>query len=388
MATEVRRVHYPSYVSYAWYGILGLLVLLGLYSFYREYFEGHYLTGLTDVTPWGLYIAGFVFFVGTSAGATVVGLMIHAFGREDYRPLGTRAILVGLLSLAAAVTFIMVHVGSIPKAMLVPWVWRNPTAMFTYTSFSYYVFGLILLAELYYAIKMTRGAVSSRDRTVAKWLAIIAVPWALAVLHAFTGSLFAVIKAREFWNSPLLPPHFALVALVSGTAVVLLVAVVTSWLNKRELVSEGALSHLGALLAFFIAVTGFLDFFDLLVFTYSDKVTGGEARHFLTTTHLPLSALQVVGYVAAFVILLFPKGRTTPWITVAAALALVAVAAYRYNLTTVGVEIQLFSFQEHVHYFPTWTEVSLSAGIVALVLLAYSILTKILPMEDPAGATE
>lgn len=386
MAAEVRRIQYPFYALYVWYAVLGLLVLLGLYSFYREYFEGHYITGLTNVTPWGLYIAGFVFFVGTSAGATVIGLMIHAFGREDYRPLGTRAILVGLLSLAAAVTFIMVHVGSIPKAMLVPWIWRNPTAMFTYTSLSYYVFGLILLAELYYAVRLRQGSATSRDRAVAKWLAIIAVPWALAVLHAFTGSLFAVVKAREFWNSPLLPPHFAIVALVSGTSLMILVAAVTAWLNGRELVGKAALAHMGALLAFFIAVTGFLDFFDLLVFTYSDVVTGGETRHFLTTTHLPFSVVQVVGYGAAFVILLFPKGRTMPWVAVAAVAALIAAAAYRYNLTTVGMEIQLFPFQEHVHYFPTWTEVSLSLGIVALMLLAYSVLVRVLPMEEPVGS--
>ncbi|MBM2827158.1 MAG: hypothetical protein HW403_1222, partial [Dehalococcoidia bacterium] len=168
----------------------------------------------------------------------------------------------------------------------------------------------------------------------------------------------------------------------TGTAAVLLVTIVTSWLTKRELVSKGTLAHLGALLAFFIAITGFLDFFDLLIYTYSDEVTAGEARHFLAETHLPFSVIQVAGYVVAFVILLFPKGRTTPWLTVASFLALLAVAAYRYNLITVGVEIQLFSFQEHMHYFPTWTEVSLSVGIVALMLLAYSILTKVLPMEE------
>ncbi|MBM2826296.1 MAG: molybdopterin oxidoreductase, partial [Dehalococcoidia bacterium] len=179
MATDARRVYYPSYVSYAWYGILGVLVLLGLYSFYLEYFKGHYLTGLTDVTPWGLYIAGFVFFFGASAGATVIGLMIYAFGREDYRPLGTRALFVSLLSLATSVLFIMVHLGSIPRALLIPWVWNNPTSMFFYTSVTYYIFGLLLLAQLYYAIKVNRAKVSTRESWIQKWLAISTFVFAL-----------------------------------------------------------------------------------------------------------------------------------------------------------------------------------------------------------------
>jgi molybdopterin-containing oxidoreductase family membrane subunit len=371
---------------FTWIGILAILVVAGLYSFYRQTFEGHYLTGLTDATPWGLYIAGFVFFVGTSAGATIVGLLIHAFGRQEYAPLGTRAILVGLLSLAAAVLFIVVHVGSIPRTLLLPWVWRSSTSMFTYTSITYYVFGLMLLAELYLAVRITRGLANARDRWIAKWLAIAAVPFALMVLHAPHGALFAVLIAREFWNNPLLPPHFAAVALVSGTALVLLVAIITSGLQGRAIVTRPTLAHMGMLLAFFIAITGFFDFFDLVVFAYSDRLEGGEARHFLTTTHLPLSILQVFGYLFAFVVLLFRWGRTTPWLAAASVAALLAVAAYRYNLVTVGISIPLYPFVQHVHYRPTLSEGLVAAGIVAGMLLAYAVATKLLPMEERASS--
>lgn len=370
----------------AWIGVLSLLVLLGFIGFVRQTVDGHHVTGLNDAMPWGIYITGFVFFVGTSAGATIIGLMVHGFGREDYSPLATRALLIGLLSLAGAVTFVMVDVGSIPRMLRLPWLWRNPTSMFMYTSLTYYVFGALLMAELYYAVKLTRGLASPIDKTVAKWLAIAAVPFALMVLHAPHGGLFAVVKARDFWATPLLPPHFAIAALLTGTALMLVIAVLTSVLGGRELVSKNTVFHLGALLAFFITVAAFMDFFDFIVFTYSDEPAGNAAWEYLTTDHLAFSMLHVGGYVVALALLLFNRGRSIPLLTAAAVIAIIAVAAYRFNMTTAGLAPPLLPFLEDPSYTPTWTELSVTVGIVALVALAYSVLCKIIPLEESSNS--
>lgn len=362
--------------------LLVVLVLLGIYAFIRQTVDGHALTGLTNLAPWGLYIAGFVFFVGASAGATIIGLMVHAFKREDYAPLATRALLVGLLSLAVAVTFIMVDVGKINRAVMMPWIHRNFTSMFNWTAITYYLFGIILLAELYFTVKLNRGTATQKDKAKAKWLAIAAVPFALAVLHAPHGALFAVIKAREFWNNPLLPPHFAVVALVSGTALMILVAVLTAKLRGRDLVSKKTLDHMGWLLFFFIATAGLMDFFDFLVFTYSDMAEGNAATHFLSGPHLPLSILHVGGYIVAFFLLISKKGRQIPRLTWAAALTLIAVAAYRFNLVVVGLGVPLLPFFRHDHYAPTVIEYLIAIGVISGGLLAYLLLVKALPMEE------
>src|SRR3972149_726626 len=75
--------------------LLAAVVGLGVYAYFKVATVGHVLTGLTDASPWGLYIIGFVFFVGASAGSTVIGLMIHAFGRKGYERLGARGDLRG-----------------------------------------------------------------------------------------------------------------------------------------------------------------------------------------------------------------------------------------------------------------------------------------------------
>ncbi len=369
----------------AWFGVLAAIILLGFVNFIRQTVDGHHLTGLTNDNPWGLYISGFAFFIGTSAGATIIGGLIHAFGRKDYEPLATRALIVGLLCLMAAVLFIMVDVTSLPRMVRLPILWRNETSMFTYTSASYYVFGLLLVAEIYLAVKTTLGKASDSEKAWAKGLAIAAVPFALIVVHAVTGSLFAVVKAREFWNSPLLPPHFAVAALLSGLATMTLVAALGSTLSGRQIVSRETLSHMGILVGIFIAVAAFMDLFDFIVFSYSDTITGNMAWEFLRGSNLPVSVVHVGGYIVALSILLSKRGRETPWLTVAAAVAIIAVAAYRYNLTIVGQAPPLMPFLEDPTYAPTWVEGSIAAGIVAFVVLGYSVLTRVLPMEETAG---
>jgi Ni/Fe-hydrogenase subunit HybB-like protein len=329
-----------------------------------------------------------VFFVGISAGVTIIGLLIHAFGRKDYAPLATRALLVGLLSLSAAVLFIAVDVGHIDRMVRLPFVWRNETSMFTYTSATYYLFGLLLLVELYFALKMTRGTASDSEKTLTKWLAIAIVPFALVIVEAPHGGLFAVVKAREFWNSPLLPPHFVAAALLSATAVLVLIGAASSVVTKRSLVGKATLSHMGILLAFFIALSAFFDLFDFIVFSYSDTITGNTAWEFLSGSNLVVSVVHVGGYMLALSILLVKRGRETPWLTVAAAVALIAVAAYRYNLTIVGQAPPLLPFLEDPSYAPTFVEISITTGIVAFALLGYSVLTRVLPMEEPDGALD
>jgi len=378
----MKRVAY-----YVWIVILGLLVLMGLYNFYVQSVEGFHVTNLREWVPWGLYIASYVFFIGASAGATIVGLMIHAFGRQDYKPIGTQAILIGLLCLMAAILFLMADLSNLPALLRRPWrILANPTSLFRYLVLVYLLFGLIQLAELYYATKITRGVATDRHHKMAKWLAIIAVPFALWAVHALTGTAFSVVKAREYWNTPLLPPHFAIAALVTGTAIIILVTIVSSKATGKKIVSEETLAHMGKLLAFFLAVTLFFDFFDILVLNYGETPEGVGVWSLLTSRYAPLFVLNVGGLVVALLILLFKGGRTVPGLLVASVLTIAAVAAYRYNLTVVGLLVPLspeaFRLYRGLSYSPTIVELSIAAGIVALVMFLYTVLTKVVPLEE------
>jgi Ni/Fe-hydrogenase subunit HybB-like protein len=376
---------------YVFITLMFIIAVWGGYNWVRIMFiDGVGITGSSDFVPWGVYIIGFVFFVGASAGASMIGLLIHGFGREDYKPLGTRAILVGFLSLMAAVLFLMSDVGNPFRAMLLPAVLRNTTSMLVYTSMTYAGFAALMLGELYYAVQITRrgGVGSHMQEKMAKVLAILALLFALMVVHAPHGALFAFITAREMWNTPLLPPHFVVVAIASGTSIMILVAIITSKIDKRELVSMSTLIHMGKLLALFLIITLFLDFFDFLVMNYSGKPAGKEIWHLLTGRFAPLFIINTAGMFVAMLILIFKWGRTIKGLFIASALTVIAIVAYRIDLVVVAQTPPLFPGIGEVYYIPTAPEMAVVAGIIALAIFLYTVLTKVLPMEETVPEPE
>jgi molybdopterin-containing oxidoreductase family membrane subunit len=366
---------------YVYLGVLLLIILLAGVNWFHMILVGAGVTDSSDFVPWGIFIVGFVFFVGASAGATIIGLMIYAFDRTDYKALGIRAIIFGLLSLVAAVLNLLGDVGVPWRTLLIPWVLRNMTSMLIYTTSTYMLFFMLLSAELYFALRIVLGSKEEFDKTMAKWLAIVAVPFALVVLHAPHGALFAVVKAREYWHSALLPAHFAVSAMVTGTALMILITIVTSTVDKRQLVKTDTLVHMGKLLAFFITVNIFFDFFDIFVLKYSEEIEGIEAWELLTSRFMPMFLWNFVGLFGGLFVLLSKKGKTIKGLSVASCLTVTGIIAYRYYLIVVAQIVPLQPGLPEVYYYPTFTEWSISAGIVALILFLYAVLTKLLPME-------
>ena len=367
---------------YVFIAILLAVIGLGSFNWLRFLTHGPGLTGSSDVVPWGIYITGLAYFIGLSAGATMVGFLIHAFGREDYKPMGTRAILLALLCIFGATQFVLVDLGVPFRGLKVPLILHNPTSIFLLSSTSYYLFMAILSGELYYTVKITRGKAKERDEKIAKWLGIIAVPYALWIVHAFTGSIFGVIKAREMWNTPILPVHFVVSALASGFALVILIAIITSKIEKRELLSRETYNHMGKLLAFFVIATLFLDFFDYFILRYSAKGEAIETWHILTGRYALVFAINIGGLIAAFLILLSKKGRTVNGLLIATSIIQLAIIAYRINLVSVGQLTPLFPGMGELYYHPTFPEISVALGLIALIILLYMVLSKVIPMEE------
>jgi Ni/Fe-hydrogenase subunit HybB-like protein len=362
--------------------ILLIIAVLGLGGAITAVAEGHHHSNMSDMVPWGVFISGLAFFIGLSAGATMVGLLIHGFGREDYHPIGTRAILIGLVSIFAAMGCVMMDVGNPFRAMKIPFLLRNETSMFFISSTSYMGFMAILLAELISTIQVTRGKANIKGKRIAKILGIIAVPYALIVVHSFTGTIFGVVKAREFWNTPLLPVHFVTSALASGFALVILVTIITSWVNRKDLVSRETYNHMGIMLCFFLIATVFLDTFDYIILSYSGTEEGLETWHLLTGRYLPTFLINIVGLYTAVAIVSFKKYRNPKGLLYASSITIIAIAAYRINLISIGQLVPLYPELGEIEYVPNIHEIAPFIGLVAILMFLYAVLTKVLPMED------
>ena len=155
-----------------------------------------------------------------------------------------------------------------------------------------------------------------------RWLAVVGAPLA-AMAAVYTGYLFAQAKARDLWQSPLLPPHLLVQAFLAGSAALLPLAL---WLD------EDAVEPLAWMLGIAAAV-------HLLVVL-------GEVTLTHPTAHAHLAVRELVrGRLARFFwagVVLVAVAVATPWIgVVAVPFALAGLAAYEHAHVQAGQAVPL-----------------------------------------------
>lgn len=175
-------------------------------------------------------------------------------------------------------------------------------------------FGVVLALQL---LASLIGA-----RTVQVMLLAFGVPAAL-MTAVYTAFLFAQARARDLWQNPLLPPHFAVQAVVAGAAVTLALA---AWLQP------GATAVAAVVLA--AAVTVHL----LLVL--------GELTLAHPTAHARMAAHTLVAGRHARLfrvgVVLTAMGLIAPWLGVATApLVLAGLLAHEHAYIQAGQSVPL-----------------------------------------------
>jgi Fe-S-cluster-containing dehydrogenase component/formate-dependent nitrite reductase membrane component NrfD len=154
-------------------------------------------------------------------------------------------------------------------------------------------------------------------------LAGIGIPLALASA-VYTAYLFAQAKARDLWQSPLLPAHLAIGAVLAGSAAMLPVLV---WLSPGRAVTAAEIT---------LAVAAAIHVL----------VVVGETTLPHVTAHAHLATEQMVrGRFARFFwpgLLLVAASAAAPWIGVAAApLALAGLLAHEHAYVQAGQSVPL-----------------------------------------------
>ncbi len=353
--------------------IIGLIV--GLIGMINQISTGHVVTGISQQVPWGVYIAAFTFFMGISIGVTFIGFLIHSFNVESLKPFEFKAVIVSLSALVGALLFLLMDVGNPIKMLGVPLLLRNTTSVFFYSSLSYYAFGILLLMQLMALIKIQKGTANEKIIKRLKWLSIISLPFALGIVLVPDGALFSFVKAREFWNRPLLLPHFANAALASGVAVIVAITAINHYIKNERIVKESTLKFFRFALLFLVAGVLFLDVFDILVLKYSEKLAGIEAWNLLTGKHLFFFVLNLGGLFIALLVLINKIGAKLSGLFISSILVIFAISAYRYNLIIVGQEVPLMNGLSAGEYSVTITEVAVASGITSCCLIVYQLLS-------------
>ena len=160
--------------------------------------------------PWDWRVSAYTWTKGLAAGIYLAGLMLGAWGLWPVvTPFlaGVFLALTGLLlisDLEHPLRFVLIFLRPQWKS----WLVRGAVIVSLY--------GLLLAAQLLLGLAGQAGA--------TRVLAVAGVP--LAVLTAvYTAYLFAQARARDLWQSALLPPHMLVQALVLGMAVYVIAGV-------------------------------------------------------------------------------------------------------------------------------------------------------------------
>src|SRR5699024_10920847 len=77
--------------------ILIVLCAIRGYFIIERLVVGLTTTNLSSFTPWGAWIAFYIFFVGLSAGSFLLSTMIFVFGMEQYQRVGKMALFTAII---------------------------------------------------------------------------------------------------------------------------------------------------------------------------------------------------------------------------------------------------------------------------------------------------
>ncbi len=343
-------------------------------------------TNLSDAFPWGVWI-GFDILcgVGLAAGAFTIMATVHIFNLHRFQPIVRPTVLTGFLGYVFVSLALLYDLGQPWRIWHAIVFWNPHSVMFEvawcvmlYTTVLSLEFAPIVFERLRieWALKLLHS--------VSTPLVILGV--LLSTLHQSSlGTLFLIVpeKMHPLWYTPWLPVQFYVSAIGAGLGMVILESHLSGRAFGRELEVE-LLEPLGRAMVVMLGLFGILRLQSLfhggalpLVFapTY-------ESRMFLAEFGL--------GVVLPIALLVWPRIRTSgPGLVTGACFAVLGFIMHRLNVSVTALERSSGS-----HYTPSWMELAISVGLVAMGFAAFALAVRYLPIfperahRAPAGAVE
>jgi molybdopterin-containing oxidoreductase family membrane subunit len=402
----------PSFVlpvaAVLWVAALGL----GLVGVYWRLTSGHEQAGYGSYIPWGLWVAGYVYFIGLSAGAFLISALVYVAGVKQLERIGKLALFTALITLFMALVTIWLDLGHMERNWEV-FVYPNPTSMMAWMIWMYTAYFIVILAENWFALRSDlakmapepgiRGTVgrlltfgktdasdeaADRDRRTLRVLGTIGVPLAIA-FHGGVGALFGVIAARPFWNSSIFPIAFIIGALASGGA---LITFVTAFFgpNRGKQEHTDLVYFLGRMVLALLAVYLLLEWAEFSIGLYGQVPSESEPyRQILTGPYWYVFwFVHILAGAAIPIALLAGRPRSTSLVGIAAGLIAVTFIAVRLNIVIPGLVVPELEGLDTAyvdnrlafHYVPTLMEWLVLLFITTAGIGALFAGTKLLPL--------
>jgi Ni/Fe-hydrogenase subunit HybB-like protein len=363
-----------------WRVLFGLLMLAGAYATYVRFTGGlGASTYLSDEFPWGLWV-GFDVLCGVmlAAGGFTLTSTVHIFNLERFRPIVRPAVLTAFLGYSLVVVALLFDLGR-PYRIWHPLVMWNPRSVMFEVAWCVTLYTTVLALE-FAPVVFERLRLEQWQRI----LHLISLPLVIAgvilsTLHQSSlGSLYLIVpnKLHALWYSPLLPVFFFLSAIAVGLAMTIVESSLSARHFGRQL-EMPLLKHLGRVLVVVLSVYAVLRVQDLWHRGVFQLAWNGsqEIRFFLLEIAL--------GLVLPVTLLLIPRVRASAdGLYLAAVLTVMGFVTNRLNVSITGMEASA-----GVQYLPKWTELAVTAAIVAAGVFLFGLAVRYLPIFEPEEAS-
>jgi len=365
-----------------WLLALVLVVAFGASQYAHQLTTGLRVTGMSDEISWGFYIANFAFLVGIAASAVLLVVPTYIFHRQDTKDVVLLGEAVAVSAVIMAMMFVIVDLGRPDRLWhMIPVLgsFNFPVSLLAWdvVVLSGYL-ALNILIPWYVLHSFYRG---SEPRLGAYFpFVVLAMFWAISI-HTVTAFLFSANPSRPFWHTALLGPRFIASAFASGPALMIIalqvIRRVTAYPVRETVIQMLALIMTVAMQVnlFFVAAELFTDFYN--------EGEHATSIHYLFLGLYGRSALQpwiwsalLMNFAALAILMIHPLRNNRALLNTACVLAVAGIWIEK----GMGLVVPGFiptPLGEVAEYAPTAVELGVSAGIWALGILVFTLLTKI-----------
>jgi molybdopterin-containing oxidoreductase family membrane subunit len=361
--------------------LLAAFMLFGVYAYLVQFKLGLTVTNMSDIVSWGFYIANFTFLVGVAAAAVMIILPSYIYKDKDLHKVVIVGELVAIGALVMCMMFVFVDLGRPLQAWhLIPGIgiFNWPSSLLTWDILvlnGYLILNLSVPTYILFCHYHNRNP----DERKYRPLVFISIFWAFGI-HLVTAFLYQGLPARPFWNNPLMGPRFLASAFAAGPALITVVLGIidttTTFKIEKEVFNK---------LRRIIVVSAIIN----LIMLFSEIF-----KEFYLPTHHSLPAIYLYFGLDGY-------NSLVPWIWTAVSMNLVATVTLAFNpgnndprvlfpasiLLFVGIWIEKgiglivpglvpSPLGEIVDYAPSWVEVGVTLGILALGVFIVTMLVK------------
>jgi molybdopterin-containing oxidoreductase family membrane subunit len=361
--------------------VLAALMVLGVYAYFVQIKIGLAATNMSDIVSWGFYIANFTFLVGVAAAAVMIILPSYIFKDKDLHKVVIVGEVVAIGALVMCLMFVFVDLGApwnawhmIPIIGLFNW----PTSLLTWDVLvlnGYLMLNLLVPAYILYCHYYHRKP----NEKLYLPLVFISIFWAFGI-HLVTAFLYQGLPARPFWNNPLMGPRFLASAFAAGPALIIIVLVIiqtaTSFRVEDQVFNK--IRRISAVAAIINLIMLFSEVFkEFYLPTHHSQpaiyLYFGLDGH---TALVPWIWTAIVMNVIGTLTMAFNPGKNNPKVLVPACGLLFLGIWIEKGIGLIVPGLVPSPLGEVVNYAPSWVEVSITLGILALGIFVVSLLLK------------